>query len=81
MASFAVGDSFSSYDELMRKITQFETENYVAIWKRDSRSVEAAAKTLTKTINHELRYYNVTFACQHGGKKFKSRSHGERATQ
>ena len=79
--SFSVGEMFSNYDDLSSKITRFERKNFVKLWKRDSRSVEAASKRLNRALSDKIKYYEVTFCCIHGGKKFKAKGEGLRTTK
>ena len=43
VASFAVGDTFSSYDDLKKKLAEFEKSHSVQLTQRDSQTLEAAA--------------------------------------
>ena len=80
MVSFAVGESFSSFQELESKVKLYEEEQYVQLWKRDSRTVQTAQKRMTRHLSEEIKYYELTLCCIHGGKKFKPRGEGKRAT-
>ena len=76
MTTFAVGESFSSYEELQQKLTNYQKEKYVQLTHRDSRTLEAARKRVPKRVefaNPTLRYYTVHFACIFGGKKYMNR--------
>ena len=79
--SFSVGEEFRSYDLLERKITDYENQNFVKFWKRDCRTVDAARRRVNKALNDSLKYYEVTFCCIHGGKKFKARGEGKRSSK
>ena len=48
VASFAVGDTFSSYDDLKKKLAEFEKSHSVQLTQRDSRTLEAAARRVPK---------------------------------
>ena len=39
---FCLGEHFTSYDDLKEKMKKSEEENFVSLWIRDSRSIEAA---------------------------------------
>ena len=78
--SFSVGDEFRSYDLLEEKIRDYEDQHYVKFWKRDCRTVDAARRRVNRALNDSLRYYEVTFCCIHGGKKFKARGEGKRSS-
>ena len=46
--TFAVNDVFNnSFDELGKKIKKYEGKKSVQLWRRDSRTIEAASKPLT----------------------------------
>ena len=84
MTTFAVGESFSSYEELQQKITNYQKEKYVQLTHRDSRTIEAARKCVLKRVefaNPTLHYYSVHFACNFGGKKCMNRGSGLRPNQ
>ena len=56
-------------------------ENFVKLWIRDSKSIEAAQQGRVKRkLSEKIRYYELTYACIHGGKKFKQRRKGARQT-
>ena len=76
--TFKLGERFDSFAELEEKITQYEQENYVNLWVRSSRTIEAAH--LKKHLDSAIRYYEIKYACIHGGKKFKSESTGARSS-
>lgn len=71
--SFNVGDKFSSFAELDEKISLYSSTNYVQLWKRDARTIEAAKKRVGKiaaSMSDALKYQSVKYCCIHGGKKF-----------
>ena len=71
VASFAVGDTFSSYDDLKKKLAEFEKSHSVQLTQRDSRTLEAAARRVpmrVKNANTALVYYSISFSCVFGGK-------------
>lgn len=78
--TFSIGERFSSYKDLEEKIKLYEVSNYCQLWKRDSRTVEAARKRLSQHLADDIQYYEVTFGCIHGGRKFKGRGEGKRAS-
>ena len=76
--SFVVGECFDSFAALESKINVFEKDNFVQLWKRDPRSVEAASKRLTRHLKPELKYYELKMCCIHGGQAFRSQGKGIR---
>ena len=70
---FTIGGKFSSFSELKDKTADFEKANFVQLYIRRSRSIEAAAKRAPKKqFNGELKYSEIEYSCIHGGKTFKS---------
>ena len=77
---FEVGDSFGSFEEAERKLKEFEKVNCVKFWKREARTIEAAAKRVDRHISPALKYYQLKYACIHGGQKFRGKGDGQRKT-
>jgi len=76
------GKHFESYGELQHWIETYQKENFVQFYISDSRTIAAAQKRLRKRhLNSELKYYQLTFACVHGGRKYKSQGSGIRPNQ
>lgn len=72
---------FSSLEELNKFIEKYEQENYVQLWKRDSRTINRMRSVCRKKLINcdlDLQYYSITYACSKGGKQFKSTSKGVR---
>jgi len=65
-----VGDSFSSFAEVKEAIEQLGEKTYTTFWKRDARTIESSK--VVRPVESSLIYYQVLYACNHGGKKFKS---------
>ena len=64
--SFSVGDTFSSYNELLGRVKSFEETTYSQLVHRDSWILEAAAKRVPKKVekaNKELVYYTINLTC------------------
>ncbi|XP_019858006.1 PREDICTED: protein FAR1-RELATED SEQUENCE 4-like [Amphimedon queenslandica] len=78
---FRVGQTFETNDDLSKKISEYERAHFVQLWKRDTKTVEAAQKMLSRTLSSRIKYYVLTYACIHGGRKFKARGEGKRSTQ
>lgn len=80
---FDVGATFSSHDGLLAAIQQYEDSNYVQFWVNSSRTISAAKKKkgLTREVDPALKYAEIEYVCVHGGRKFVSRSTGERPNQ
>ncbi len=75
-ASFTVGEHFQTFDEVKQKLEAHE----IATWIRDSRTIEGAKKRVNRPLSDRLKYYEVSYSCINGGRKFKSRGEGKRAT-
>ena len=44
VVEFVVGEKFSSFQELEKKIHNYEETEHAKLWKRDSRTIRAAIK-------------------------------------
>jgi len=76
-----VGASFTSFAQLEEAIEHLQDRESLSLYRRDSRTVEAAQKKGVKrasSVKQDLIYYSIHYACYHGGKKFSSRSKGSR---
>ena len=80
VAQLKVGDTFDSFEELEKRLKQFEDRNFVKFWKREARTREAAMKRVERHIRPELKYYQLKYACIHGGQKFRGKGSGQRST-
>lgn len=77
---FSVGQIFPSYEALESQIQNYEQVHFVQLWKRDTRTVQAAQKRMSRPLNDRIKYYEITYCCIHGGKNFKARGEGKRST-
>jgi hypothetical protein len=83
---FEAGEKFSSYADLEKKIVDYQRIKYASLWKRDSRTFDASIKKKSISadkvpsikIKKKLKYYEIRYACIHGGRKQKSASAGKR---
>jgi len=78
--SFVVGQMFATFSDFEKTLHEFEQFRHFHYYKRDSRTVEAARKRLTRNLSETLVYYEVRYCCEHGGKKFKHRGQQKRTT-
>ena len=78
--TFKIGDSFTTFDELERSLKEFESFHYVKFWKREARTVKAAEKRVNRYINPRLKYYQLKYACIHGGQVFRPKGKGHKST-
>ena len=67
--TFSIGERFSSYKDLEEKIRRFEESNYCQLWKRDSRTVTAARKRLTRHLADEIKYDERSCYCAGTGSR------------
>ena len=77
---FSLGQVFDCFEALQAQLKKYESEKYVKFWCRDSRTIQAAQKKINRPLCEKLKYYEICYACVHGGKKFSSRSSGKRVT-
>lgn len=76
------GATFTSFEELEKEIIKYQRENFVQLYKRDSRTIDAALRRApNRKFNPSIQYSKVVYSCIHGGKKFKSESKGKRPQQ
>lgn len=80
--SLTVGDKFQSFALWEEAVKKYELENYVQLWRRDARTIQAAKKRLTSTtdrqFNEDLQYYELKYCCIKGGRKYTTRTTGSR---
>ena len=79
-ALISIGMKFGSFDALESKIRLFEEKNYTKFWKREARTIESAKKRVQRHLNPKLKYYELKYACIHGGQKFRPKGKGDRNT-
>lgn len=77
---FKLGESFDSYDALIKRLNSHSQGSLVHYWRRDSRTVQGAHMKTARPIEAKLKYYSVKFACVYGGQKFSPRGKGQRNT-
>ena len=67
--ALSVGEKFKSFDEVSLAISKFESDNFVNLYKKESRTVAAAAKKCpNRVFRPELKYSELNFACVRNGK-------------
>ena len=70
--NLSVGDNFSTFEELERKLQDVQDTTHIQLWYRDSRTLEGAKKRYPITVskaNTQLKYYSITLACVCGGRR------------
>ena len=78
--SFKFGDSYKSFEQLEVDLKRFEKFHYCKFWKREARTVEAAKKRVERYLNPSLKYYQLKYACIHGGQAFRPKGKGCKST-
>ena len=69
--TFQIGDRFNTFEELECKLKLYENATSTKFWMRDCRTVNAAArKRTTRPLSDFIKYYQVSYRCIHGGRKF-----------
>ena len=53
-AFFSVGKRFNSFADLQERLSVYESSTYTKLWRRDSRSVEAARKRINRPFLTQL---------------------------
>ena len=77
-ATLTVGYRFSTYQMLRDKISEYEKSNFVQLWKREARTIDAAKKRTVRYLKPHQEYYQLKLCCIRGGRKFKSEGKGIR---
>ena len=73
MDELAVGREFPDFQRLSAAVEHFEHTNFEQFYKRDSRKIEAdICRNTRKTYNTAIEYANITYACVHGGRAYKT---------
>ena len=83
-SELSVGSTFSSFEELEAKIKAYQSEKFVQLVKRDTRTLEMAKKRVPKRVegsNTTLVYYSIHYTCAFGGKSYKNEGTGQRRNQ
>lgn len=82
--NFEVGDSFPTIDAVKERIELYSKQIHVPFSIDDCRTIKSAIATnrMSASISEEkanlLHYYEVKFACIHGGRKHRNRGTGKR---
>lgn len=78
--TFFVGEEFTSFTELHRRIQTFQLRNSVQLYIRSSRKIQAAQVRSTDGYNPELKFAEIYYACVRGGRKFQTRANASSNT-
>ena len=57
--NFYIGEGFKTFEELERKLKRYEVATSTKFWKRDSRTVSAARKRITRPLSDSIKYYQI----------------------
>ena len=79
--AFSVGDTFQSYEELSERIREFEAQNHLQLYHRDSITLQGAKKRAPSRVekaNVSLKYFTIDLACLFGGKGYNAKGKGLR---
>ena len=71
------GQEFYSFEELSEGVKNWEKKNFVTLYTRSSRSIEAA----NRTFLDKLKFSELDYACVHGGREYKSKATQRRPCQ
>ena len=81
-AELIEGREFSSFEELSKSVKKWEEANFVTLYTRSSRGLEAARRRAPRrTFAEELKFSELDYACVHGGREYKSKSSQKRLNQ
>ena len=81
---FFVGQKFHAVEELETAKRMYEDSHFCELWKRDVRTLTAAAKRVPKRVanaNPDLTYYSLQLSCKFGGRNVATRVKRKRKTK
>ena len=81
---FFVGQKFHAVEELETAKRMYEDSHFCEMWKRDVRTLTAAAKRVPKRVanaNPDLTHYSLQLSCKFGGRKVATRVKRKRKTK
>lgn len=80
MEAFRVGKEFHSFEELDESVKKFGEQTCCKFWKREARTISAVANKIKRPLKESLIYYELKYACIHGGQTFRPTVKGVRDT-
>ena len=80
MEAFRVGKEFHSFEELDESVKKFGEQTCCKFWKREARTINAVANKIKRPLKESLIYYELKYACIHGGQTFRPTVKGVRET-
>ena len=76
------GQEFSSFEELSESVKKWEKKNFVTLYTRSSRTIEAARRRApNRVFLDKLKFSELDYACVHGGREYKSKATQRRPCQ
>ena len=81
---FFIGQKFSGLEELETAKKIYDDRHFCGLWKRDVRTLTAAAKRVPKRVSNakpDLTYYSLRLSCKFGGKNVETRGNRKRKTK
>lgn len=73
------GETFKSFEALEARRKEVEKVSHCFFYRRSSHGIDSKkAKRLKKKFHPRLKYYTIKYACDSGGKNFKTQSTGKR---
>ena len=82
MAPLTLEGSSVLFEELEKAIKAYEEENYTTLYRRSSRTINAARKRAPhRHFVDKLVYYKMDLVCVHGGREYISKSQEKRRKQ
>jgi zinc finger SWIM domain-containing protein 3 len=77
-----LGDQFDSWLDVQPKVEEYQTSNYVQLWRRGTRKLESVKHRYpNRVFKPELQYYEIGYNCVHGGRTHRSKSGGDRSSK
>lgn len=74
MVTFAVGELFSSFNDLSQKLSEYSEQNFCHFYIKDSKKLAP-----DEVVNPQLIYRHIVYSCIYGGQKPRFRGSGTRS--
>ena len=76
------GQEFCSFEEVSESVKKWEKENFVTLYTRSSRSIEAAKRRApNRAFLDKLKFSELDYACVREGREYKSKATQRRPCQ
>ena len=77
--ALVIGQEFVTFEEFAESLKRWEETNFVTLYTRSSRSIEAARRRAS--FADKLKFSELDYACVRGGREYKSKATQKRPCQ